>query len=406
MDAALHAPDPMHTFRVGMGQRRLIATPTLLVTILLVYALEFAFDAESYMPAMMRLGALQRDAVLSGEVWRLVTSTFLHGSIMHLFFNVYVLYSLGSTLERILGTSRFVVLYLASGLGGAALSLMFLDGTSVGASGALWGLMAAEFLLSWRGQGILPEPLRVSLRNGAGQNLVLNVLNSFRPGVDWAAHAGGGLVGAVFALFGLLTLGLPRWAELSPFQPVPPDRLPGFMKVGAWVSAAVLAVGLLGGLALGRVWESKAPPVLERVILGNTGFSAEVPKGLAAQPPPQEVEMVYGDFLRDPALVDILAVAFDEKLSAEEISAAYDQTEGDLATLEDGFTLESRGRVEVDGRTVAHVQARGPNGTGIERSVVVTEDGMARVDVIYWAAAAPEWGSVGRSIAASVKAGR
>jgi rhomboid protease GluP len=402
MDAPTETPHPMYAFSVGMRDRRLIATPVLIVTILIVYGLEFAFDAESYMPAMMRLGALQRDAVLSGEVWRLVTSTFLHGSIMHLFFNVYVLYSLGSTLERLLGTSRFVVLYLASGLGGALLSLVFLEGTSVGASGALWGLMAAEFLLAIRGEGILPEPLRVSLRNGAGQNLVLNVLNSFRPGVDWAAHAGGGIVGIAFALLGLLTLGLPRWAGLSPLQPVPRDQVPGFMKVGAWISAGVLAVGLLGGLALGRVWDAKAGPTLARVTLGNTGFSADIPVGLVAQPPPQEVEMVYGDFLRDPALVDVLAVPFDVKLSAEEIAAAYNEAEPDLSTMEAGFSIESNGRIEVDGHTVAFVRARGPNGTGIERSLVVTEAGMTRVDVLYWKAAAPEWHTIGRSVAASV----
>jgi hypothetical protein len=174
------------------------------------------------------------------------------------------------------------------------------------------------------------------------------------------------------------------------------------MKVGAWISAGVLAVGLLGGLALGRVWDAKAGPTLARVTLGNTGFSADIPVGLVAQPPPQEVEMVYGDFLRDPALVDVLAVPFDVKLSAEEIAAAYNEAEPDLSTMEAGFSIESNGRIEVDGHTVAFVRARGPNGTGIERSLVVTEAGMTRVDVLYWKAAAPEWHTIGRSVAASV----
>jgi rhomboid protease GluP len=402
MDAPPDAP--MHAFHAGVGERRLIATPGLIVLILLVYALEYAFDAPSYVVTMMRLGALERDAVLAGEVWRLVTCLFLHGSAVHLFFNVAVLYSLGATLERILGTSRFLVLYLASGLGGAALSLVFLDGRSVGASGALWGLMSAEFLLSIRGGGILPEPVRQRLRKGAGQNLLLNMVNSLRPGVDWAAHAGGGLVGAAFVLLGLLTVGLPRWAELRPDEPSPPDQVPWFMRVGAWGAATVLVGGLFGGLALGGAWRAKSPPTLARATLGNTGFSAEIPVGLAAQPPPRPTEVVYGDLGRDPAVVDMTAVAFAAELSPAAVAAAYADAAPSQRRLPDGFTIESDGRVEVNGQSVVFVRARGPNGLGLDRNLAVTKAGMATVDVIYWQAAAAEWQTIGRAIAASVRA--
>ena len=80
-----------------------------------------------------------------GEWWRLFTSAFLHGSFIHIAFNMYVLFFLGPTLERILGHARFTVLYLLAALGGSVASYWFSDlGTvSVGASGAIFGLMGA-----------------------------------------------------------------------------------------------------------------------------------------------------------------------------------------------------------------------------------------------------------------------
>ncbi len=129
----------------------------------------------------------------NGDYWSLVSSAFLHGSILHIAFNMYVLFVMGPTLERVLGHVRFAVLYLLAALGGAVASYAFSDmnTVSVGASGAIFGLMGA-FVVAGR-----------RLRYDITQVLVLLAINLafgfIQPNVDWRAHLGGLVVGALVA---------------------------------------------------------------------------------------------------------------------------------------------------------------------------------------------------------------
>ncbi len=125
-----------------------------------------------------------------GEWWRLFTSAFLHGSFIHIAFNMYVLFFLGPTLERILGHTRFIALYLLAALGGSVASYWFSDlqSVSVGASGAIFGLMGALIVTGRRLRYDITQVLFL---------LVVNVaIGFFSPGVDWRAHFGGLFVGA------------------------------------------------------------------------------------------------------------------------------------------------------------------------------------------------------------------
>lgn len=131
---------------------------------------------------------------LGGEWYRLLTSMFLHGSVLHLLFNMYVLVALGPTLERILGHLRFLVLFVLSGLGGAALSYALSSPmtVSVGASGAIFGLMGALVVAGRR------------LRYDITMVVVLIAINLvigfvFSSGIDWRAHVGGLATGAAVA---------------------------------------------------------------------------------------------------------------------------------------------------------------------------------------------------------------
>ncbi len=131
---------------------------------------------------------------VNNEWYRLITSVFLHGSWLHLAFNMYVLYVLGPPLERLLGHVRFLALFLIAGLGGAVASFTFssINTVSVGASGAIFGLMGALVVAGRH------------LRTDITQVLVLigiNVVIGFiAPGVDWRAHLGGLITGAAVAL--------------------------------------------------------------------------------------------------------------------------------------------------------------------------------------------------------------
>lgn len=130
---------------------------------------------------------------INGEWFRLLSSVFLHGSLLHLAFNMYVLFVLGPPLERLLGHARFLILFLISGLGGAVASFAFssVNTVSVGASGAIFGLMGA---LVVAGRHLKTDITQVLVLIG------INVAIGFiAPGIDWRAHLGGLLTGAAIA---------------------------------------------------------------------------------------------------------------------------------------------------------------------------------------------------------------
>jgi membrane associated rhomboid family serine protease len=133
--------------------------------------------------------------VAEGEVWRLVTGGFLHGGIIHLGFNMYLLYLLGTMLEPSLGSIRFAAVYFASLLAGSfGAVLLSPDRITVGASGAVFGLMAFAFL-EMRRRGIDP------MKSGIGGLLVLNLVITFLPGfnISIGGHVGGLIGGALAA---------------------------------------------------------------------------------------------------------------------------------------------------------------------------------------------------------------
>lgn len=127
-----------------------------------------------------------------GQWWRLITAAFLHGSVLHIAFNMYALYALGPGLEHYLGSRRFAVLYFVAALGGGVASYMFspINTLSVGASGAIFGLMAATFLIGRQMHADTSQMLVL---------IVINVLIGFQPGIDWRAHLGGAIAGGITA---------------------------------------------------------------------------------------------------------------------------------------------------------------------------------------------------------------
>lgn len=128
--------------------------------------------------------------VADGEWWRLITGGFLHGGLLHLGFNMLVLWLLGSQLERALGWERYLTLYVASLLAGS-FGVMLLDPTAmtVGASGAIFGLMGAAVALQ-RAAGVN------WWSSGLGTLLVVNLLITFAvPGISIGGHLGGLLGG-------------------------------------------------------------------------------------------------------------------------------------------------------------------------------------------------------------------
>lgn len=134
------------------------------------------------------------------QYWRLITSGFVHENFLHIGFNMYLLYMLGLLLEPAIGSVRFAIVYFTSLLCGSFGVLLWSSSASIGASGAIFGLLGVAVIeLRARGLSVM--------ETGIGMLIVLNLVITFlMPGISIGAHLGG-LIGGVIAGFAL------RWGD-------------------------------------------------------------------------------------------------------------------------------------------------------------------------------------------------
>ena len=150
--------------------------------------------------ALIRMGMTGRGIVFDvGHWWTPLSATFLHGGAMHIFFNMIFLRILGPHLEDALGPGRFFLLYVTSGIGGFLMSITLSDTQSVGASGAIFGLLGATIMVG-RAQG--GEWGRAVSRQAIILAAVILFMGFMSPTTDNLAHIGGFGVGG--AMSGLL----------------------------------------------------------------------------------------------------------------------------------------------------------------------------------------------------------
>ncbi len=140
-------------------------------------------------------GALYGPLVADGDWWRIITAGFLHSGLLHIAFNMYFLYFLGTMLEPMIGKLRFGVIYLVSLVGGSFGALLVSpNAITVGASGAVFGLMGAA-IIAMRARGIDP------MQSGLGVTLLLNLGITFViPGISAGGHVGGLIAGGIVGL--------------------------------------------------------------------------------------------------------------------------------------------------------------------------------------------------------------
>lgn len=174
----------------GQPVRKATVTQVLIGINLVAFLLELVAGMDA---VVSQWGMSPLAVSLGGEWWRLLTAAFLHGGILHIAFNMYVLWVIGPQLESLFGHVRFIVLYLLAALGGSIASYTFgpVNTLSVGASGAIFGLMAALIVA---GRSMRADVTQIVVL------LLVNVVIGFvAPGIDWRAHLGGAVVGAVVA---------------------------------------------------------------------------------------------------------------------------------------------------------------------------------------------------------------
>ncbi len=181
-----------------------------------VFVWEVRRGALESQAGIIAAGALSRALVLNGELWRLVTPMFLHGSPDHLIGNMIALYVLGMACEHALGSRQMLWVYLLSGVAASLLSVALSPGPSVGASGAVFGLMAAVIaVLSQHQQRFYVRDKRIGVVLAAWAVYTIGT-GLLSPYVDNAAHAGGFLGGALLALRLEPTLGATRFSRPRP----------------------------------------------------------------------------------------------------------------------------------------------------------------------------------------------
>jgi membrane associated rhomboid family serine protease len=218
--------------RVRTGIRRgafegtgVLVTKALLAVNIAIYIVTAAQGAGLNTPGgtLFNKWNLYGPAVANGDWWRLLTGAFLHANLIHIAFNMYFLWFVGSAVETALGRGRFLAVYLVSGLAGSAGALVLTpDAHTVGASGALFGILGAAVVL---------ERQRSYVLGGSALalvviNLILSVTIS---NISVGGHVGG-LIGGL-----LCTLVLSRFGRGHA----------AYSRVGLWGIAGVLAVGLL-----------------------------------------------------------------------------------------------------------------------------------------------------------------
>lgn len=152
---------------------------------------------------LIGFGAKQNELISQHhQYWRLVTSIFIHVGFIHLFINNYALWIIGQEIERIYGSSRFVILYLATGILGSIGSYAFNpQATSAGASGAIFGLFGVMATFAFKYRGEIPAALSREIKRRVIPIIALNLIFGLSVKiVDNAAHIGGLLSGIVLAL--------------------------------------------------------------------------------------------------------------------------------------------------------------------------------------------------------------
>jgi membrane associated rhomboid family serine protease len=187
------APPPQADVRTIAGGRPItkpVVTYVLLGIDVAIFLLLLVAGAD---PAATGLAMSPFD-VAQGAYWQLITSAFLHYGFLHIAFNMYVLFALGPTMERILGHSRYLLLFLLSALGGGVASYAFSEVgvVSLGASGAIFGLMGALVVAGRKLNYNITQVLVL---------LAINIAIGFLPlgggiAIDWRAHLGGLVAGA------------------------------------------------------------------------------------------------------------------------------------------------------------------------------------------------------------------
>lgn len=176
-------------------------TYTVIILNILVYLIEIIksrnlIDINIY--TLIQMGAKINILINRGEIYRLITSTFLHGGIMHILFNMSALNIIGKEVEYIYGSKKYILIYILSALSGSLFSYLFNpNSVSVGASGAIFGLLGAMLVFGLKEKNKIGKQYVKNILETLAINVIIGITIS---NIDNYAHLGGLIMGALSAL--------------------------------------------------------------------------------------------------------------------------------------------------------------------------------------------------------------
>ncbi len=204
--------------------KKIIITKIIMAICILLYILSVVIVYNNGASVLLNIGNNNYVDIQKGEVYRLILSVFLHVNIFHLLCNMYALYIIGTQLETFIGKFKYLLVFLISAIVGNLLSCVVSNNASVGASGAIFGLLGAILYFGYHYRLYLGSVIRTQII----PVIIINLLLGFMwPGIDNAAHIGG-LVGGYLSM---MALGIKDKTETSE-------------KVNGWIVLTIL-IGFL-----------------------------------------------------------------------------------------------------------------------------------------------------------------
>ncbi|MBE6148724.1 MAG: rhomboid family intramembrane serine protease [Firmicutes bacterium] len=185
-------------FEKIFSPKKIYITYIIIALCIVMYLISFILGKGININTLVNLGANNVLLLRDGQVWRLITYAFLHGSLAHLLCNMYSLYIIGTQIEARYGKGRYIFIYLISAISGGLLSAGIANyNVSVGASGAIFGVLGAMVYFGYRFRLYFKD----ALRNRILPVILLNLFLGFMlPGIDNACHIGGLIAGYITAM--------------------------------------------------------------------------------------------------------------------------------------------------------------------------------------------------------------
>lgn len=363
------------------------ATWVVAALVLALYGLQVLWGGPGSEPLLARMGALHGGSVLDGQLWRLVAGAMLHLDPAHVATNAVVLVAVGRPVELLLGTARWLILFVGSILGGTVASLIFTPGISVGVSGGLLGLLSACAVLALTRGEALPPRLRLLVRSATLLALGVTVIQSMQPGIDMAAHVGGAVAGGLIMI-------VPAMRPVTLGQ-----RASEELRIGGAFAALVLGLATLLGVAGGGGSTVMEPPTLAARNWGGIRLPMPdlSPRELATVSEGRRVQL-FGR-IGDTAVVALGVQQVEDAALARGMVRRL-TTEWATTAPADGFRPLPDGVTPGDARVIGRFV--GPDGRLLEVAVVALGDRLVRIEVAARRQHDAQWAGVAERMAAEV----